>query len=140
MASVKRLQHGAYTVGWICALHVEMAAAKAMLDERHQNLPQPPRDNNNYVLGEIFGHNVVIACLPSGEYGTNSAATVSTQMLSTFPQIQFNLMVGISGGAPGTVDIRQGNTGMLCNMISGRRLATAAQYIQARSIDRHSVF
>jgi nucleoside phosphorylase len=109
MASVKRLHHGAYTVGWICALHVEMAAAKAMLDERHQNLPQPPRDNNNYVLGEIFGHNVVIACLPSGEYGTNSAATVSTQMLSTFPQIQFNLMVGISGGAPGTVDIRLGH-------------------------------
>lgn len=109
MASVKRLQHGAYTVGWLCALHVEMAAAKAMLDERHQNLPQPPRDNNNYVLGEIFGHNVVIACLPSGEYGTNSAATVSTQMLSTFPKIQFNLMVGISGGAPGTVDIRLGD-------------------------------
>jgi hypothetical protein len=47
------------------------------------------------VLGRIHEHNVVIACLPAGMYGTNAAATVATNMLRTFPGIQFSLLVGI---------------------------------------------
>ncbi|KAL4778220.1 nucleoside phosphorylase domain-containing protein [Aspergillus varians] len=109
MASATRSGHGAYTVGWICALHDEMTAAKAMLEERHPSLPQPARDKNSYMVGEISRHKVVIACLPSGEYGTNAAAAVATQMLSTFPGIQFLLMVGIGGGAPETADVRLGD-------------------------------
>jgi hypothetical protein len=38
-ASIKSLQPEAYTVGWICALPVERAAAEAMLDEEHSPLP-----------------------------------------------------------------------------------------------------
>ncbi|KAL3443482.1 nucleoside phosphorylase domain-containing protein [Aspergillus insuetus] len=109
MRQAKRLQHGSYTVGWICALPLEMAAAKAMLDERHEQLPQSSRDGNNYALGEIFGHNIVIACLPFGQYGTETAATVSAQMWSTFPCIQFSLMVGVGGGVPTDIDIRLGD-------------------------------
>ncbi|PLB54061.1 hypothetical protein P170DRAFT_7759 [Aspergillus steynii IBT 23096] len=105
----KTLSHDAYTVGWICALPVELTAAKGMLEKRHESLPQPANDSNNYVLGEVAGHNVVIACLPTGEYGTTSAATVATQMLSTFHQIRFGLMVGIGGGVPVTADIRLGD-------------------------------
>ena len=56
-----------------------------------------PHDNNSYVLGRIHGHNVVIACLPVGVYGTVSAATVANNMLRTFPGIRFGLMVGIGG-------------------------------------------
>jgi len=42
-----------------------------MLDEEHEQYKsQVPYDNNSYVLGRIHGHNVVIACLPAGEYGT----------------------------------------------------------------------
>jgi hypothetical protein len=52
-----------------------MAAAKLMLDEIHDNLPQPTTDHNCYTLGTIHGHNIAIACLPSGAYGTTSAAT-----------------------------------------------------------------
>lgn len=62
-----------YTVAWICALPLEMAAAKAMLDELHAPLSQPPTNHNTYTLSTLSGHNVVIACLPSGVYGTTSA-------------------------------------------------------------------
>ncbi|KAI9036894.1 uncharacterized protein KD926_001209 [Aspergillus affinis] len=105
----KTLSHDDCTVGWICALPVVLTAAKGMLDKRHESLPQPTNDNNNYVLGEVAGHNVVIACLPIGEYGTTSAATVAAQMLLTFSQIRCGLMVGIGGGVPTTVDIRLGD-------------------------------
>jgi hypothetical protein len=46
-----------------------------MLDEIHPNFPVPSTDQNTYLLGNNIGeHNVVIACLPSGAYGTISAA------------------------------------------------------------------
>lgn len=89
-----------YTVGWVCALPKEQTAAMAMLDQRHADLPKPPNDHNTYTLGTIGKHNVAIACLPKGKVGTSSAATVATQMISTFPAIQFGLMVGIGGGVP----------------------------------------
>lgn len=89
-----------YTVGWVCALSKERTAATAMLDYRHANIPKPPNDPNIYTLGSIGKHNVVIACLPQGMIGNNSAATVVTWMISTFPSIKFGLMVGIGGGVP----------------------------------------
>ena len=110
MRTTRKLSHDDYTVGWICALPLEMAAATVMLDETHPSVPQPPNDHNAYTLGVINGHNVVIACLPTGVYGTTSATAVAIQMLSTFPAIQFGLMVGIGGGAPSKeADIRLGD-------------------------------
>ncbi|KAL6868590.1 ankyrin repeat-containing domain protein [Trichoderma novae-zelandiae] len=94
------LRYTDYSVGWICALPKEQAAAQAMLDARHAALRPLDRDQNNYTLGSIGNHNVVIACLPSGEIGTNSAANLLTQMINTFPSIRFGLMVGIGGGVP----------------------------------------
>ncbi|KAL4916559.1 nucleoside phosphorylase domain-containing protein [Aspergillus aurantiobrunneus] len=98
MASI--LTHDDYTIGWICALPVEMAAARAMLDEIHPPLSQPHSDGNSYILGRIHTHNVAIACLPGGVYGTTSAAVVGQQMLATFRRIRVGLMVGIGGGVP----------------------------------------
>jgi nucleoside phosphorylase len=87
-----------------------MAAAKAMLDEIHPDLPTMSNDQNTYILGRIRAHNVVIACLPSGVYGTTSAAIVADQILFTFRSIRFGLMVGIGGGVPSSeVDIRLGD-------------------------------
>ncbi|KAL3465971.1 hypothetical protein BJX64DRAFT_284904 [Aspergillus heterothallicus] len=87
-----------------------------MLDDKHLPIARssiPETDHNTYILGEIGGHNVVMACLPSGVYGHTSAAIVAQQMLSTFPSIRqgFGLMVGIGGGAPNAVgvDIRLGD-------------------------------
>src|ERR1700723_4215572 len=104
------MTHEDYTVAWICALPLEAAAAKAMLDKTHLQLSQSAADDNAYMLGEISGHNIVIACLPSGVYGTVSAATVAAHMRITFPSIRFGLMVGIGGGVPSTNnDIRLGD-------------------------------
>lgn len=87
-------------MGWICALSLELAAAVAMLDERHNPLPQDSHDHNNYTLGRIGVHNVAIACLASGVTGTTSAAIVASHVYSTFPSIRFGLMVGVGGGTP----------------------------------------
>ncbi len=58
------LAHGDYTIAWICALPLELAASCAMLDEEHLPLPIQDGDDNAYVLGRIHRHNVVMACLP----------------------------------------------------------------------------
>ncbi|KAF5521207.1 hypothetical protein CGCA056_v007084 [Colletotrichum aenigma] len=100
-----------YTVGWICAITAEFVAAQAFLDEEHAGPRQTARhDNNSYVLGKTSGHNVVIATLPNGQYGTTSAATVARDMLHSFPNVRIGLMVGIGGGAPSQKhDIRLGD-------------------------------
>ncbi|KAI7970217.1 hypothetical protein EIK77_008444 [Talaromyces pinophilus] len=99
-----------YTVGWICALPVELAAAQEMLDEEHGTSITGPNDNNIYSLGRIGEHNIVIACLPDGETGTSSAAVVAAQIQLAFPSIRFGLMVGVGGGVPTTdSDIRLGD-------------------------------
>lgn len=105
-----RFSHKDYTVGWICAVPVELAAAKAVLDETHEELSMQPNDHNSYTLGRIGKHNVVITCLPNGEYGTTSATAVAMQLLSSFHSIRFGLMVGIGGGVPSShADIRLGD-------------------------------
>jgi len=100
-----------FTVGWICALDIEAATAQAMLD-REFGAPVSIHtgDSNTYTLGKIGTHNVVIASLPAGSYGETSAAVVVTNMLASFPNIRFGLMVGIGGGIPSKKDdIRLGD-------------------------------
>ncbi|KAH7230930.1 hypothetical protein BKA59DRAFT_321290 [Fusarium tricinctum] len=100
-----------YTVGWICAIATEYLAAQLFLDEEHEG-PEfvSANDSNHYTLGKIGKHNVVIAVLPHGEYGVSSAAGVAKDMLHSFPNVRFGLMVGIGGGAPTPEhDIRLGD-------------------------------
>jgi nucleoside phosphorylase len=81
-----------------------------MLDERHKMLLQPATDDNNYTLGRIGPHNVVIACLPTGLVGVTSAARVAEQMRTTFTFLGFGLMVGTGSGVPSEQhDIRLGD-------------------------------
>jgi nucleoside phosphorylase len=102
MASPKVLEsRDLYTIGWIAALPLERAAATAMLDERHrepQGFIRPHNDPNAYTWGHIGEHNVVITSLAAGVYGTTSAATTASSMLSSFPQIRIGLLVGIGAG------------------------------------------
>jgi hypothetical protein len=100
-----------YTVGWICAIVTEYAAAQEFLDEEHE-APDfvSPGDTNHYTLGRIGEHNVVIAVLPDGEYGTAAAAMVATNMQNSFPNVRIGLLVGIGGGVPSERhDIRLGD-------------------------------
>jgi ankyrin repeat protein/nucleoside phosphorylase len=100
-----------YTVGWICAICTEYTAAQAAFDEEYER-PEciPLRDHNDYAFGRIGEHDVVIAVLPKGDYGTTSAALVASDMLRSFAKIKVGLMVGIGGGAPSEKrDIRLGD-------------------------------
>ncbi|KAK4459808.1 putative ankyrin repeat domain-containing protein [Cladorrhinum samala] len=103
-----QLTHQDYTIAWICALHLELAVSRAMLDEVHRGLPNLDRDDNVYVLGRIHQHNVVMVCLP-GQYGTNNAAIVATNLKRSFPNLRATLMVGIGGGSPSQADLYLGD-------------------------------
>jgi nucleoside phosphorylase len=106
----RRLRREEYTVGWVCALPIELAAAQEMLDDEHEDLEHDENDNNLYSLGRIGDHNIVIVCLPAGLIGNNPAAAVATQMKATFRSVRFGLMVGIGGGVPSAEsDIRLGD-------------------------------
>ena len=89
-----------FTIGWICALPLELTAARGMLDEEYDDsdLVQNPNDTNKYTLGKIAGHDVVLTCLISA--GTNHAGSTALHMEYTFKSLQFILMVGIGGGIP----------------------------------------
>src|SRR5579859_6404053 len=107
---MRTLTYDDYTVGWICALPLELAASMTMLDEEDAMLPRDPHDNNIYTLGRIGSHNVVMACLPAGKLGTSPSATVAVQMRLTFRSIRFGFLVGIGGGIHSSlVDIRLGD-------------------------------
>ncbi|KAJ4122800.1 hypothetical protein NW768_010245 [Fusarium equiseti] len=100
-----------YTIGWICAIQKEYTAAQAFLEEKHpvpQSISQ--QDPNTYTLGRMGNHNVVIVVLPQGDYGVCSAATVTSDMCYSFPNITMGLMVGIGGGVPSRKkDVRLGD-------------------------------
>ncbi|KAI0520942.1 nucleoside phosphorylase domain-containing protein [Xylaria bambusicola] len=106
-----KLTYGDYTIGWVAALPEEYAAAEAMLDEIHEDIPRSRGDPNTYTFGRIGGHNVVIAGLPSDGYGTVNAATVANNMHRTFPSVEDFLVVGIAGGTGLTknADVRLGD-------------------------------
>ncbi|KAJ4124794.1 hypothetical protein NW765_014322 [Fusarium oxysporum] len=101
-----------YTVGWVCALPVEVTAAKAALDCVHNTITQDrnPNDNNNYIFGRLHGHHIVVAYPSSGVYGQASLADVVRQLHASYASIRFHFIVGIAGGVPDTgLDIRLGD-------------------------------
>lgn len=110
-ASKRRLTNRDYSVGWICAIKTEYVAARAFLDEKHEQPEVLSFNNNNvYTLGRISEHNIVIAVLPDGEYGIAAAASVARDMLNSFPNVRIGLLIGIGGGAPSRRhDIRLGD-------------------------------
>ncbi|KAL2830848.1 nucleoside phosphorylase domain-containing protein [Aspergillus cavernicola] len=101
--------HGAYRIGIICALDLEMNAVHHIPESEHASPPIRSEDSNIYVLGRLSGHNVVIACLP-GNQGKSAAAIAATNLSRTFPAIKYRIIVGIGGGVPNTGnDIRLGD-------------------------------
>ncbi|KAI9766809.1 MAG: hypothetical protein M1840_006284 [Geoglossum simile] len=136
--NIPHLTNTDYTVGWICALEVELAASRAMLDKKHAAFPQDEKDPNTYSLGQLGQHNVVLACLGSGTTGTNSAAIAAANMLRSFPNIRFSLMVGIGGGVPSEPnddprkDIRLGDV-VVCN--PGTKYGGVVQYDFGKTIE-----
>ncbi|KAE8133631.1 hypothetical protein BDV38DRAFT_296018 [Aspergillus pseudotamarii] len=136
-----------YAVGWVCARPIEVAAAKATLDCVHDNLPPDPNsdDNNNYILGSLQGHNVVVAYPNPGLCGQTSVADVATQLHASYTSVRLHLMVGIAGGVPDTKeDIRLGDVvvskstagwpGVVRYDVNGER--TEDQFVRGRAVDQ----
>ncbi|KAF4553944.1 Ankyrin repeat-containing protein 27 [Elsinoe fawcettii] len=100
-----------FTVGWICALVTEYVAAALFLDLEYNSIDwKSVSDNNDYTLGRVGNHNVVIAVCPNDEHGIASATSVARDMLHTFPHIRIGVLVGIGGGMPSAKhDIRLGD-------------------------------
>lgn len=100
-----------YQIGWICALPIETAAARLMLDEKYEDLQEQDNlDTNIYTLGRVGAHNIVIASL-GPPYGTTSAAAVAVNMIRTFSSsLRLGIFVGVGGGIPSQDhDIRLGD-------------------------------
>ncbi|KAJ5641187.1 hypothetical protein N7490_005187 [Penicillium lividum] len=131
MATVKVLETpDLYAIAWIAALPIERAAATAMLDERHDKpngFIQHQADTNSYTWGRVGEHNVVIASLPAGLYGTTSAATTASNLLSSLPQIRIGLLVGIGGGIARP---EQGRDIRLGDIVVGQPQGTTGGVIQ----------
>lgn len=90
-----------YIVGWICVLTTEYITTQEFLDDEHEP-PEfvSPNNINDYILGRLGKHNIVIAILPDSEYGIASAASIAINMLRSFLNVRIGLMVGIGGGVP----------------------------------------
>ncbi|KAL4775266.1 hypothetical protein BDW60DRAFT_139799 [Aspergillus nidulans var. acristatus] len=136
-----------YAVGWVCVLPIEVAAAKATLDRVYDNLPpdRNPGDKNNYILGSLQGHNVVVAYPNSGVYGKTSVADVATQLHASYTSVRFNLTVGIGGGVPDTKeDIHLGDVvvskstagwpGVVQYDVNGEQIED--QFVRGRALDQ----
>ncbi|RGP79334.1 hypothetical protein FLONG3_2563 [Fusarium longipes] len=102
-----------YNIGWIAALPIERAAATALLTERHdepEEFCQHQCDSNSYTWGRIGRHNIVIASLPAGVYGTTTTTFTAADLTHSFPNIRIGLLVGIGGGIPRPdFDVRLGD-------------------------------
>jgi hypothetical protein len=71
----RQLRHEDYTVGWVCALPVELAVAEEMLDEEHDTPEYDAHDTNIYTCGRISEHNVVIALQGVSRYWEGTLET-----------------------------------------------------------------
>ncbi|GFP56689.1 hypothetical protein TASIC1_0007018100 [Trichoderma asperellum] len=108
--NIHSLRHEHYKIAIICALPKELMAIRALFDETHQDLPQHESDTNTYALGRLGIYNVVAACLPCGDYGTNAASKVASDIEKSFRAVKWYFVVGIGGGIPSDEhDIRLGD-------------------------------
>jgi ankyrin repeat protein/nucleoside phosphorylase len=95
-----------FTIGWICALPIELTAAREALDDEYERID----DVAHYTLGRIGKYNVAVGCLPGGQMGTSSAATIAACMKNTFHAVRYWFLVGIAGGVPSkSADVRLGD-------------------------------
>ncbi|KAK6502809.1 SH3 and multiple ankyrin repeat domains protein 2 [Arthrobotrys musiformis] len=99
-SAIKKLTQNDYTVGLVYVKPLEMQAIIAMLDEEHELLPLNEYDENEYTLGRIGVHNVVIVGPTIGEQGKVAICTVVNQIRLSFKNVKIGLLVGIGGGVP----------------------------------------
>jgi hypothetical protein len=55
----------------------------------HESLEAASGDPDNYILGAMGGHNIVLAYPGAGRKGESAATHVATNMVRTFEEIRF---------------------------------------------------
>ncbi|KAK3988271.1 nucleoside phosphorylase domain-containing protein [Cladorrhinum sp. PSN332] len=134
-SKVSHLDNEDYTIGWICTSPIELNAAEFFLSSIH-GIPREKNrgDDNIYILGDISRHNVVMASMPVGQYGTAAAAAVTARMLQSFPNVRFGLSVGVAGGVPiqGNRNIHLGD--IVVGFGEGRKHGGVIQYDYGKEV------
>lgn len=96
-------QHrGDFKIAIICALTLESDAIQDVFDKRWDEIKygKMPGDPNQYTLGVIGRHHVVVVHMPG--MGKSNGASVAANCRASFPSLGLVLVVGICGGAPFT--------------------------------------
>jgi hypothetical protein len=134
-------KHG-YTIAWIAPLEHDALAARNMLDNVHDDVKFPAGKSDDYIYfgGDINGHNVVIATIPSGHsHGVAAMASLARDIKAKFPDVLFGLLVGVASGLPdlsknppldirlGDVLVAEGENGGACILSYGHGTETAEQ-------------
>jgi nucleoside phosphorylase len=70
------------------------------LDEEYAPPPRQRRDETGYIVGRMGNHYVVIAFPLVPSTGSVAIAHTVVDLIRTFNNIRFGLMIGIGGGAP----------------------------------------
>jgi len=111
-----------------------------MLDNVHNDVkfPAGKSDDYIYIAGDIHGHNVVIATIPSEHsHGVAAMASLARDIKAKFPDVLFGLLVGVASGLPdssripprdirlGDVLVAEGENGGACILSYGQGAETA---------------
>jgi hypothetical protein len=75
-------------------------ASRALLNKEYKRLPAAEKDDNSYLLSRIGEHIIIVIFPRSGTYRTSTTTQTATNMVRTFYNIRFGLIVNIGGGAP----------------------------------------
>ncbi|EHK48595.1 uncharacterized protein TrAtP1_009631 [Trichoderma atroviride] len=91
-----------FHVGIVCALPSEADAVMLLFDQFWDEDGDPfgrsSGDNNSYTTGRLGKYNVVLLTLP--DMGTNSAASATANLRSSYGSLRLVFLVGICGGVP----------------------------------------
>jgi nucleoside phosphorylase len=105
-----------FEIAIVCALKLERDAVEALMEvdfkEEGRTYGKASRDRNAYTTGVLGGKAVVLAY--PRDMGTLNAATVATELRSSFRNIKLGLVVGVAGATPRT---RQGTDIVLGDLV-----------------------
>ncbi|KAH7349709.1 nucleoside phosphorylase domain-containing protein [Plectosphaerella cucumerina] len=88
-----------YTIAWLSDTQVAYTAAQLFLKEQHDVMGSAELSNHlQTTFGRIANHNVVIACIPSGNAGIAGMAIAAATLKHSFRNMKAILVVGSAGG------------------------------------------